>query len=155
MNELNSTPINVDTAIQFELLKELRGLFVSAELPFWLRGGWALDFLLHQLSRSHSDIDLVMFDKDSAEVHTLLVDQNYVFNRDIGIQMDFSKEHQDISIVYVAIDKAGFIYTPAIPEWVWLPDALSASQGHLLDLTCPILSAEQLLEEKLSVEQGT
>ena len=44
---------------QLRLIAEIEGVLRSARIRFWLRGGWALDFLIGRITRQHSDIDLV------------------------------------------------------------------------------------------------
>ena len=42
---------------QLDALSELAMLFSSHGMEFWLRGGWALDFLLGRETRPHEDVD--------------------------------------------------------------------------------------------------
>ncbi len=43
---------------QLELIEEFALLAADAGIECWLRGGWALDFLVGRITRSHEDIDL-------------------------------------------------------------------------------------------------
>ena len=147
--------ITNNTHVQLTLLKEISVTLGQANLPFWLRGGWAIDFLGGHITRSHSDIDLVAWKCDSAQIKRILTQAGFLFERDIGIQMDFSKSRQEISVVFIAKNQAGQIYTPDIPAWTWHPDSLSIPPHQLSGLTCQILSPQQLLAEKESYEEGT
>ncbi|MFD9628980.1 nucleotidyltransferase domain-containing protein [Peribacillus muralis] len=44
---------------QLIILREIKEICLSLNFNLWLRGGWAIDFLLGRITRSHSDIDLV------------------------------------------------------------------------------------------------
>jgi len=56
--------IDATSARQLHLLGELAELLGGRDVPFWLRGGWALDFLLGAVTRRHADIDLVAWLSD-------------------------------------------------------------------------------------------
>jgi hypothetical protein len=47
------------TAAQLAVFVELNAVLASAGVRFWLRGGWAVDFLLGAVTRSHADVDAV------------------------------------------------------------------------------------------------
>jgi hypothetical protein len=143
------------TNIQFNLLRTIDTLFTQANIPYWLRGGWALDFLLGEVTRPHSDIDLVAWKGDTAAIHNLLVNAGFSLSQDLGVQMDFTKNGQDISVVFVAINETGQIFTPDIPDWLWLAGALSHPKCELDNLTCQVVSPAQLLQEKEEYEQAT
>ena len=48
-----------DTEAQLAVLGTLAERFATAQMRFWLRGSWAIDFLLGEVTREHGDIDLV------------------------------------------------------------------------------------------------
>ena len=123
--------INDDTSIQLDLIDELVTIFRRAGMRFWLRGGWAIDFMLGRVTRSHSDVDLVTWKRHSSRIPDMLVALNFELSRDLGVQMDFHKSGQTISIVFISKDKEGHIFTPGIPEWVWYPKALSLRRHSL------------------------
>lgn len=147
--------INADTLTQFALIQEIDAIFDIASINFWLRGGWALDFLLGRITRAHSDIDLVTWKYHSSQVQELLTRAGFAFDRDLGIQMDFVKASQDISVCYVAETEDNRIFTPDIPEWIWVPKALALPPYQLEGLSCDVISPEQMLDEKETYEEGT
>jgi hypothetical protein len=139
-------------AIQWQLLLDIHRLFTRSNIDFWLRGGWALDFLLGDMTRTHSDIDFVTWKKHATTVKQLLSGNGYTFQRDIGAQMDFTKSNQDISVVYIGINPAGQVYMPDIPEWIWLEGVLDYPPQRLNGVRCRVLSPQQLLDNKLGYE---
>lgn len=42
---------------QVQLIAEIVALSGPLRAPVWLRGGWAVDFFLGQVTRDHVDID--------------------------------------------------------------------------------------------------
>ena len=124
--------INDDTSIQLDLIDELVTIFRRAGMRFWLRGGWAIDFMLGRVTRSHSDVDLVTWKRHSSRIPDMLVALNFELSRDLGVQMDFHKSGQTISIVFISKDKEGHIFTPGIPEF----RGSSSDSAHLSATVC-------------------
>jgi hypothetical protein len=147
--------IDADTVIQLSLIREIDRVFRRAHIRYWLRGGWALDFLRGKITRPHSDIDLVTWKHHALRVRRHLVASGFDLMKNLGEQMDFAKSGQQISIVFIARDQEGRICTPNIPEWEWLPKALSLPPYRLQGISCHVISPEQLLNEKEGYQQGT
>jgi hypothetical protein len=42
---------------QLDVLREIVQILTYLRVRFWLRGGWALDFLQGAVTRPHADID--------------------------------------------------------------------------------------------------
>jgi len=138
---------------QLQVLAELNSIFASLKVGFWLRGGWALDFLLGGLTRAHADIDLVSWARQRTRIQRRLLANGFAHLRDFPAQSDFCKLGADLSIVYVTRTKQGVI-TPGIPEWRWHPGALTRRPLTLEGLSIRVLSPYQLLDEKLTYGQG-
>jgi hypothetical protein len=150
----NAMTLSQSNAVQWQLITDINHLFARSNIDVWLRGGWALDFLLGKVTRTHSDIDFVTWKKDSATVRQLLSDNGYTFQRDIGSQMDFTRLNQDISVVYIGTTPAGQIYAPDIPDWIWLDGVLDYPPQHLNGLCYRVLSPQQLLDNKLGYQSA-
>ncbi len=54
-----ATPVDEQSEPQLALLARLAILLSSRRIRFWLRGGWGIDFLLGQITRTHADLALV------------------------------------------------------------------------------------------------
>ena len=59
-------------SVQFGLITEIHEALRSRSIPHWLGGGWALDFLLGEVSRLHGDIDWAIWKTDAPEVTACL-----------------------------------------------------------------------------------
>ncbi len=138
---------------QLRVLAELNSIFASQKIGFWLRGGWALDFLLGAVTRAHADIDVVSWARQRARIHRALLAHGFSHVRDFPAQSDFSEHGVEVSIVYIARAKQGIV-TPGIPEWTWHAGALTRRLLTLEGLTLRVLSPYQLLDEKLTFGQG-
>ena len=138
---------------QLQVLAELNSIFASLNIGFWLRGGWALDFLLGAVTRAHADIDLVSWARQRRRIQRHLLAHGFSHTRDFPAQSDFCKHGADVSIVFIARTKQGIV-TPTILEWNWHPGALTRRPLTLEGLSIRVLSPYQLLDEKLTYGQG-
>lgn len=68
---------NNTSKLQLDILQEINEICLSFNLSLWLRGGWAIDFLLERITRSHSDIDLVTWIQHREHVEQALVKAGY------------------------------------------------------------------------------
>ena len=136
------------TTAQLGALADLSARLGSADLPFWLRGGWALDFLLGRVSREHDDLDVVAWRRDADALRALLEGAGWSFGRAVGAQMDFTRDGLDLSVLFVAQDERGQVTAPGIPEWTWVPGALDGETRTLVGVSCRVVSPAQLLDEK-------
>ena len=58
--------------VQLGLIREIHEALTARSIPHWLGGGWALDFLLGEVLRVHSDIDWAIWKSDASAVTTCL-----------------------------------------------------------------------------------
>lgn len=135
-----------------DALSEISALLQSHNIRFWLRGGWALDFLLGREVRPHGDLDVVVWQRHAGKIRPLLEAAGYTF-RDRGFvaQMDFRKGKAAISIVLLQRQQNGNVTPYRLPSWVWLPDLLGGLR-ELHGLKCRTLTPQQLIHEKQTYE---
>jgi phosphorylcholine metabolism protein LicD len=62
---------------QLGLIEEFASLAEGARVECWLRGGWALDFLLGRVTRPHEDIDLFIWASDASKLVAVLERYGY------------------------------------------------------------------------------
>ncbi len=145
------------TDLQLEVLKELSSISTSLGGDIWLRGGWAIDFILGKVTRSHDDIDLVTWIQHKEQLEDDLLLAGY---QRVGVkeefrnrQSDFCKSPVELSFCYIDRTREGSIIMNELPEWVWRPDSLSSQRFTLRNIPFKTLSPKQLLEEKEIYEQ--
>jgi len=138
------------TAAQLALIEELTALLSAAGVPHWLFGGWAVDFLVGEVTRRHADVEFVIWRHDLDRVDPLLAAHGY---RPLPAAADevvsFDKRGHEVQLCVIERRTDGRISTPGrFADWPWLPGSLSAPPGRLGALVCPVISAESQLESK-------
>ncbi|PET57497.1 hypothetical protein CN514_15320 [Bacillus sp. AFS001701] len=140
---------------QLKILNEINTICLNLTFHLWLRGGWAIDFLLGKVTREHSDIDLVTLIQFREELEGAMVNAGFKKIPVSMLQTDFIKDEVDVSFVFVRITDKGKIIANGFPNWEWRKDALSIQKYHLKGISMNVLNPYQLLEEKKVYEKGT
>ncbi|MEH7613730.1 nucleotidyltransferase domain-containing protein [Gottfriedia acidiceleris] len=140
---------------QLKILNEINTICLKLTFQLWLRGGWAIDFLLGKVTREHSDIDLVAFIQYRDELEQAMVNVGFKKIQVSMLQTDFIKDEVDVSFVFVRITDEGKIKANGFPDWEWRNDALPIQKYHLKGISMNVLNPNQLLEEKKVYEKGT
>jgi hypothetical protein len=140
---------------QLQILQEIGAILSQLHVRFWLRGGWAVDFMLGEVTRPHADIDLVIWRRHQRRAHDALVSAGFSVDRQLETQTDFRKSDQDISFIFLERIPEGRIITHGIPVWTWPAAALPSRRLMLNGLAASVVDPELLLWEKESYEQGT
>src|SRR3989344_3452048 len=65
------------TITEAEDVVSLYRLLESESIEVWLDGGWAVDALLGEQTRSHADVDIVIQQKDVSKLRELLESRGY------------------------------------------------------------------------------
>jgi Aminoglycoside-2''-adenylyltransferase len=139
--------------VQLKLIDELGRLLGEANIRFWLRGGWALDFHLGRLTRQHADIDLVTWLCHRERLTHLLTSRG--FSEVAGYpkpQLVIEKCAEEASFLFIG-RHGGHIVVPAYEAWPFRPGAFPAAPRTLDGVSARIVSPEQLLYEKLHHEE--
>jgi hypothetical protein len=141
--------------IQLDIIRQVGATLGRLRVRFWLRGGWAVDFMLGEITRPHADVDLVVWARNRRRIYQALAETGFALDRDLDVQTDFRKAGQNISIIYLTRAPDGRVVTHGIPVWAWPPSSLPPHAFALAGVTARAVSPEQLLWEKESYEQGT
>ncbi|MCM3204647.1 nucleotidyltransferase domain-containing protein [Paenibacillus illinoisensis] len=140
------------TESQLKLLSEISAICATIECRLWLRGGWAIDFLLGKVTRLHEDIDLIAWIQNREQLERALAKAGYeqtsVKEQFRGRQSDFGKDRVDITFGYITNADDGSIIMNGLPEWVWRHDSLLSQSYMLNGISFHVLHPRQLLEEK-------
>ncbi|WP_235832768.1 nucleotidyltransferase domain-containing protein [Gottfriedia acidiceleris] len=140
---------------QLKILNEINTICLNLKFHLWLRGGWAIDFLLGKVTREHSDIDLVTLIQYREELERAMVNAGFKKIPISMLQTDFIKDEIDVSFVFVRISEEGKIIANGFPDWEWRNDALPIRKYNLKGISINVLNPYQLLEEKMVYEKGT
>ncbi|WP_286133871.1 hypothetical protein [Bacillus sp. AFS053548] len=140
---------------QIKILNEINIICLNLTFQLWLRGGWAIDFLLGNITREHSDIDLVTFIQYREELELAMVNAGFKKIPVSMLQTDFIKDEVDVSFVFVRISEECKIIANGFPNWEWRNDALPIQKYNLKGISINVLNPHQLLDEKKIYEKGT
>ncbi|MGE6256838.1 nucleotidyltransferase domain-containing protein [Heyndrickxia sporothermodurans] len=147
----------VQTAAQLKILSEINAISAEIGCEFWLRGGWAIDFLLGRVTRAHDDIDLVTWIQHREQLERALADAGYkqtpVKEDFRDRQSDFCKDDVEVTFSYITRTSEGSLIMNGLLEWVWRADSLLPQEYLLNGISARVLNPRQLLEEKEVYEQ--
>ena len=139
--------------VQLTLIEEIGTLLEQSRIRFWLRGGWALDFHLGRLTRQHADIDLVTWLRHRERIRRLLTSRG--FAEVAGYpdpQLVLEKRGEEASFLFIA-RRDGQIVVPGYEAWPFRPGAFPNRRRSLRGVSARVVSAEELLYEKLHHEE--
>jgi hypothetical protein len=136
---------------QLELIHEFASQAEEAGVDCWLRGGWALDFLLGRVTRAHEDIDLFIWAADSPRLLPRLTDKGY---EEIGgpppeQQRNLVKEGEEFHVTLLEENELGVV--TAGGRWAdfpWPNGMLEGPIGQIGDVRCRLISPEAQLWAK-------
>jgi hypothetical protein len=133
-------------------LRAIAGIVRAVDAELWLRGGWAMDFFLGEVTRPHRDIDFFCRDVDADRIVTRLTVIGYrtVPGND-ALQRDLlGPDDLDVQITLLSRDADGCPMVPAGPYAGarWPADLLDGPPGRIGDVTCPIVNPRAQIEIK-------
>jgi hypothetical protein len=99
---LESWPVPGETREQkqLRLIAEVLDVLRAKSISYWLRGGWAVDFFLGEITRPHDDIDFFAWETDSENVVASLMGIGF---EEVGgppqtTQRNLKKEGEEVHI---------------------------------------------------------
>jgi hypothetical protein len=141
---------------QIEILRTLQALFAANRIRWWLRGGWAVDFMLGRITRPHGDIDIVVWAPHRRRLYRLLAEAGFDLAREWPpTQTDFQIHNEILSLAYLTRTSNGRVITAGIPVWEWPDGSLGRRPRHLEGVAARVVGPRQLHWEKASTERGT
>jgi hypothetical protein len=148
---------DTQTESQLKVLSEISSISKALEIEFWLRGGWAIDFLLGKITRPHDDIDLVTWIQNREQLENALANAGYeqipVKEQFRNRQSNFRKNNVEVTFGYITYSVNGSLIMNGLPEWIWRADSLLPQSFMLNGISANVLNPKQLLEEKEVYEQ--
>jgi hypothetical protein len=137
---------------QLAAIGDVLRITAAAGIAVWLRGGWAMDFHLGELTRPHTDVDWYCWRRDADRVSVLLGAEGWRVDPRLPAeqQLDLIRADVELSFAYLDRDAAGRVVVGGGP-WTGtpLPDGmLDAPPGRLGPLSAPVISAAAQIEFK-------
>ncbi|MET8150377.1 nucleotidyltransferase domain-containing protein [Actinoplanes sp. NPDC049668] len=141
----------MDAELQLHAIAEIVRV---AGAGLWLRGGWAMDFYLGEVTRPHLDIDFFCRDTDADRIVAALRGLGY---REVpggapaGLQHDLeTPTGLDVQVALFGEDADRCPTVPAGPYagTRWPADLLAGPPGRIGAVSCPIVSPRAQIEIK-------
>ncbi|MFB6817521.1 nucleotidyltransferase domain-containing protein [Streptomyces sp. NPDC056347] len=137
---------------QLRLIAEAVEVSEAVGVPLWLRGGWAMDFFLGEITRDHGDIDWFARAGDARALADELLRRGHrpVPGSPPDLQLDFVKDGLESSFTLVDRDATGAVVVAGGP-WAgapWPEGMLDAGPGRIGDLRCAVVSPRAQIEIK-------
>ncbi|MGY5052458.1 nucleotidyltransferase domain-containing protein [Streptomyces sp. 900105755] len=140
------------SARQLRLIGETAEIAKTLGVEVWLRGGWAADFFIGEVTRDHVDIDWFAWAGDAGALTDALLRSCY--DQRPGPppdqQLDFCKQGIESSFALLGRDRLGHVVVAGGP-WagkLWPEGMLDAPPGRIGVVQCRIISPLAQIEIK-------
>jgi Aminoglycoside-2''-adenylyltransferase len=138
---------------QLGLISDAVATAADVGVQVWLRGGWAMDFFLGEVTRDHVDIDWFAWAADATVLQAGLLRRGYrlVGGAPVEQQLDVAQDGQELSFAWLARDQAGQVVVAGGP-WAGKPypaGMLEGAPGRICQLCSPVISPAAQIEIKL------
>ena len=133
------------------MLSEVSCLLEQHGVDHRLGGGWAVEFHVQRLTRSHSDVDLVVLLRQRDECIAVLTGARFTpmpGDAPDAVQT-FTRDGVHLEATFVVERSDGAVVTSGFEHWPWLPCALSDHVVEFRGLRIRAVSPEALLDTKL------
>ena len=146
------------SVVQLRIIHEIASTAEKAHIPLALRGGWALDFLLGKVTRTHGDIDFNVWLDDIDKIQSVLESAGYVCE---GVTPEplrnFHKYDEIIQIACLEKHSNTIVSPAGYPEYALSPGLMNGPIATLEGAICRTATVEAQLdvkEKKLWWEPG-
>ena len=141
------------TERQLALMTEIRLIADRLGIELWLRGGWAMDFFLGEVTRAHKDIDFFAWANDARKLANEVGLRGYAprAGSHAGQQLDFTKMDEELSFALLADNPQGQVVVAGGPfaGEPWPTGMLSGPVRTLRDVSYRVITPESQIEIKL------
>lgn len=140
---------------QLTALADLHSLLGNHDVAYWLFGGWAVDFHAGRVTREHADIDIAIWQVDSARVANLLEDAEWMHRPQPGEDGYTCYERRGIrlEVAFLARDELGNVYTPVQNgRGEWPSNSFGDDVAELRGVRVRVMSREALIADKSTLQ---
>ncbi|HEX4226527.1 MAG TPA: hypothetical protein VHZ97_29455 [Pseudonocardiaceae bacterium] len=140
------------TARQLRLIGEITSLAERIGVEVWLRGGWAVDFTLGEVTRDHRDIDWFMWTQSLPKLRAALDEHGFQPDpvADETAQYDVTKDGEDLQFALLARGSEGnpVVAGGSYAGEPWPADLLDGESGRIGEQRCPVVNPRAQIEIK-------
>jgi hypothetical protein len=141
----------VTAAEQLAALARLDGVLAKHKIPYWLFGGWAVDFHAGSVTRSHDDLDIAVWSKDHERIAELQATDGWQHTPQEGEDgyTAYTRGTVRLELAFLARDQGGTIYTPLREGRAsWPEAAFEDDVAELLGVRARVITLAALKAEK-------
>jgi hypothetical protein len=140
------------TQHQLGMIADVVAMSGELGIQLWLRGGWAMDFFLGQVTRDHVDIDWFGWINDAPALEAALHADGYrtIPGPPPDQQLDVTKDNEELGFAWLARGAHGQV-TVAGGQFAgeaWPDGMLDWPPGRIGELQVPIMSPYAQIETK-------
>jgi len=138
---------------QLAVLGKLATATLDIDVAVWLSGGWAMDFHRGQVTRQHSDIDVIVAAEDQSPFWVALQDAGLAKGQPCrsGVVDSSMSSGGPIEVTYVETTD-GHTVTIGVPDWPWPSGSFDCGTVVLEGVAMRPVSVEALLDMKTGYE---
>jgi hypothetical protein len=138
---------------QLAAVAETTAAAARLAVDVWLRGGWAVDFFLGEVTREHTDVDWFAWAADGPRLAAALRQRGWALAPEPpphDQQLDLTRDDVELSIALLARDATGRVVVAGGP-WAgqpWPDGLLDPAVGRIGPVTCPVVGPRAQIEIK-------
>jgi len=138
---------------QLSALARVSDLLGEEGIPYWLFGGWAVDFYAGSVTRAHDDVDIAVWLKDLPRIAKVLEEDGWrhvpLDDEDGGT--GYERGSVRLELTYLVRDPDGGIFTPLRRgRGKWSMEALADDVGELRGVRSRLVGLTPLMRAKSS-----
>jgi hypothetical protein len=143
----------MDNGAQFAGLKRVLRLFGRGGIEAWLFGGWAVDFHLGAVTRTHADVDLAVWESDLPRIRTALAGDGWSHAPEEGEDgyTGYERGGVRLELAFLVRLEDGRVCTPTRSGYAsWPADAFGDEVGEVGGVRARVIGLRALREDKAS-----
>jgi hypothetical protein len=136
---------------QLTALAELNQLLSRDAIPYWVFGGWAVDFHIGEPTRAHGDIDIAIWADDQSHLAALLGAARWRHSPEAGEDgyTCYRRGSVRLEVAFLARDADGVIYTPTrAGRGEWPVGSFGDTVATLLGVQARVVTRQSLIDDK-------
>jgi hypothetical protein len=142
---------------QLQALSSIDRLLERAGIAYWLFGGWAVDFYVGSITRTHDDVDIAVWLEDLPTIHQILKENGWRHapTEDADGGTSYEQRAVQLGLTYLVRDDDGDVFIPFNRGRVpWSADLFGNDARELLGVRARLVSLAPLMLGKSFPRDG-
>ena len=125
-----------------EFISLLDRLLAENGVPYWIFGGWTVDFYTGRVRRPHGDVDILIWQSDCAKARELLTGNGFreepLYHADEHTR--FFLDDEQVDVIYLVRRESGDVVTPGRwADWPYPPNTFHDARYAIGDTRAPVV----------------